>query len=646
MSGAVVPFQEEPVVENYFAGRPSEELYDQLRLTFARGSALMIVTGGAGSGKTMFCKKLVLKQGGPASVFFLDEVKSFGDVITDIADAFGITFEQELTGDMRIERICEILYQRDVPVLLVFDQAENLYLATLERIRRLYDSLCAAKISSYILFVGRPEFLDSYKQLVICNFCEAKEVFFTLGQLSLKDTGNYLKNAVKNYTQPGVELFSRPECIERFYMATSGNYRAINTFAREWLAQPQQPEAFIEKLKDTGEKGALKENRLTSFYTVFSARLSCWWKGGLDFYVQGWKQASAQRRWLLLSGAFLVGCGVIYSLSTGEDAVVKEEKSIEVSSSPKPYLVEKEAKVELEKEKGVASSATPVTAPVAVPVSEKVSPPQDEGRKRNIEGEERVVGSTEEIVEKPVNKPVEKLVEKREEPLSPPLLVPEVEKKKIVLKPEDGSQPLETDEVKNSPPVSSQENEGAVEVEAEEDDQLPVVISPLHPKIRFPALFREDDSGSSTAASEVRREGGVLMLYPLKSSKYRDRVEGSPLTDGKVTELERLVQNRFVAGMGWRNADKNALYTIRIAQVEEKGAEKLYQLFGKKTFRPMVADLYLFSKGLDPEYVVVFYGEFSTRAEAEKALQDVRGKFSGYDLSLTTVKDAMKSVHK
>ncbi len=254
MSDTITPFQEEAVVENYFAGKPSEELWQQLRSVFTEESTLMIVTGEAGVGKTMFCKKIARESELPASVFFFEVVGSFGDVIAKIADAFfGIALEAELTGDAQISGLCDALQQKGEPVLLVFDQAEELYLATLERIRRLYESLCKAGVPAYVLFIGRPQFLDSYKQLVICNFDEARERFFSLPQLSEAETGRYLQAAAAGCREVEMGFFSRPEVQQGLYQTTSGNYRTINAAVRKWLSQPQEPAAFIKALQYTDE---------------------------------------------------------------------------------------------------------------------------------------------------------------------------------------------------------------------------------------------------------------------------------------------------------------------------------------------------------------------------------------------------------
>ncbi len=635
MSDSVTPFQEEASIENYFAGKPSEELWQQLRHVFTEESTLMIVTGEAGVGKTMFCKKIAKESELPASVFFFEMMESFGDVIAEIADAFfGITLEQELTGDAQINGLCDALKQRGVPVLLVFDQAENLYLATLERIRRLYDSLCKAGVSTYVLFIGRPEFLDSYKQLVICNFAEARERFFSLAELSANETERYLWHVAERSRESERVLFSRPEFIQSLYQMSSGNYRTINTVVKEWLSQPQEPEAFIEVLQNTGEKEQREqENGLfTRLRGVLYCRFLMLRQFCTGLYGRFWReQPPRQRKILLALFGLLVVSGIAFLLPSGDKSVADKEQTVSPAEpASKPVIKQNEKKQEIQPS-AMAPTGQVVVAPIVV-----------SGEKSTF-----------------INKPVEAKSEAAgKEPVSP-VLTFTTGQKKVLIQQEDNLPPVEESvpiviqaiSRKHGMPAMEEEGEEEVGVALQAEVESLPVITPARRKVRFQQVIDSgEDSSVSSAQSVSQQEEKIVLLRPLKSSKYKVSAKGKSLASGRVTrgvtERERLVQNRFVAGMGWRNANKGSLYTIKVAQLAGSETKRLDEIFTARRFRPLVTDLYLFSKGLSPEYVIIFYGEYSRKEDAEKALRDISDKFPEYRPSLMTIKEAMQSVRR
>ncbi len=610
-SGMAPLFQEEAAVENYFAGEGAEAVYAELRYVFSSESTLIVVTGEAGVGKTMLCRRLAQEEDIPTPVFFSDTVKSFGGVIAKVADVFGITFEKDATIDAQIDYIGDILCQKKVPVLLVFDQAENFYLATLERVRRFYDSLRKAGVSAYVLFVGRPEFLDNYKQLLICNFEPTLESFIPLGQLSFPEIGRYLWRAVEGRDDPGVELFFRPEFIENLYLATSGNYRAINAIANKWLAQPDDSAALIEFLQSKQqEKQQHKGRRDRLQITMHSASLYLRQlfkevsRRMASAFVLSQRQSSQQKKTILLSvgGCVLVGVLLVllFFFFTGGTPVVErngeqslvtpamEEKAAEEEKLVVPVLSEKPQEVVVEppvlqKENVVAVRQE---EPLLQQTQEAADPDSDEKVEQDIVQEKENV---------------EKKEEKTAEAVTPALVISSEQQK-----------------------VSFRE-----EIDAADASSLPLL---------------EEQKEEEEVEKKVEKQKEVVVLYPLKTSKYKDHVDARSFVNGNVTELERLIQNRFVAGMGWRNASKESLYTIRVAQLEGDEGQRLDGIFTDRKFRPMVADFYLFSKGLSPQYVIVFYGEFSSKEAAQKALHRVAPIFPDYSPLLMTIKEAMASV--
>ncbi len=652
MSNTITPFQEEAAVENYFAGKPSEELWQQLRAVFTAESTLMIVTGEAGVGKTMFCKKIARESELPASVFFFEVVGSFGDVIAKIADAFfGIALEAELTGDAQISGLCDALQQKGEPVLLVFDQAEELYLATLERIRRLYDSLCKAGVPAYVLFIGRPQFLDNYKQLVICNFDEARERFFSLQQLSETETERYLQSAAARCREAEMGLFSRPEVLQGLYQVSSGNYRTINAAVRKGLSQSQEPAAFIKALQYTDETEPQKQPGLFArLRGVLRSRFLMLRQFCSGLYDRWWLQQSGQQKKIILFVlcGFLLVSGLAFLFPLGDGATDDNEQEI---SSNEPVSESPAIEAEQQQQpRNIPPTGQVTVAPIVISgeksVSGNTSPVGSVGESRQAaeKKDPAAIAGERGLVEEQVEAAGKEEV--------PPVFTSATGRKKVLIEQEDTpSQPEDESTPIVIQAVSHKQGMPAVEEEQEIEEEVPPpVIRPSRRKVRFQRIMDSLEDSASLAQISSQEEGEIVLLRPLESSKYKNSIKGRSLASGRVigsvTERERLVQNRFVAGMGWRNANKGSLYTVKIAQLAGAQAERLDEIFTARRFRPLVTDLYLFSKGLSPEYIIVFYGEFARKEDAEKALADISAKFPEYRPSLMTIKEAMRNVRR
>lgn len=150
------PFQEEVVVENYFACANRGEVLSQIKEAVQSGATLMVLTGEEGSGKTMICR-LLEHQLSPicTTVFLPRTVDSFEEAVQIIARELGLIDVAELEGgdiELTLEQINGFLLEESINLFIIFDEAENLFLATLERIRKMLDRAIGAGVQMHILF--------------------------------------------------------------------------------------------------------------------------------------------------------------------------------------------------------------------------------------------------------------------------------------------------------------------------------------------------------------------------------------------------------------------------------------------------------------------------------------------------------------
>ncbi len=131
------PFREEPDVTIFYSGARREDVCQALISEVVKGKPLTKFIGAEGAGKTLICKRLREKVPENFEVIYLDNpIGSFDDLLRVICLDLGmqpagshesVNFLHELNGLLDKRR------QKNKKVLLIVDEAEKLFLATLER---------------------------------------------------------------------------------------------------------------------------------------------------------------------------------------------------------------------------------------------------------------------------------------------------------------------------------------------------------------------------------------------------------------------------------------------------------------------------------------------------------------------------------
>ncbi len=601
MSDGSSYFQKKLSCDLYYSGANFEDISVQIRQVIQQESSVMILTGEAGAGKTKLCRNIVNNLKECTSVFFPETVKSFGEVVFRIAQSVVEIGDEEFSTEEGIQRIIDSFPDRSEPILLVFDQAEDFYLATLERIRRLFEQLCDAGSPVFLLFSGRPAFLENYKRLAICDFTEVPEFFFELPFLSLVETEKYLGYIFAQWREvdmtPG--FFLDKTAIENIYRETSGNPGLIDRMLHQYLVQPEnQPlpdftESILEK----------KQNNIKLLSRLWKEMTS-----GVDLF---WNQIknffSGDRRYHLYGVAVII-FAVLLFVNYGEPEKKREEKK---------------AQIVTETERNVS-------------IGPLVSEQRKKDGKTGLDNLEQLdpVEHVSAVNKKSLKTDIPALGAKKTEQ------VEQIEKTKTKQRPLDTEISALSEAGKEKEKVSLNS----------EFLEAPPVIIPQHSKLLVQGVEETDginvESEQIVNEKNIAEQADIVALYPSNTKKYHIDKE-TALTDNLVTNTERLVQNRFVAGMSWRSGSKNQLYTLQIADFQGKNMKNgLNQLFSLPNYRGLVTDLYLFSKGMNPERIYVYYGEFESEELARKRLKSFSRQFPDFYPSVISIKDVMNNIQK
>ncbi len=259
----ISPFQEEIALENYFAGANRDNVLFQMKEAMQNGAVLMVLTGEEGSGKTMECHMLK-HEASPLckTVLFPRAVDSFEEVVRFICKELGLGAENVPYGeniDPALEQIIALLLQESSDLLVIFDEAENLFLATLERIRTMRERINEAGVRMHVLFSGRDSFLENCDQLSICDFQRPGEYHFALVPLSQAETANYLRDCAARLNDIDAAKVFSDEIIQNIYELAKGNFRMTNILGEESAGIHNDDTSFMVLLDSVEERAGEKE---------------------------------------------------------------------------------------------------------------------------------------------------------------------------------------------------------------------------------------------------------------------------------------------------------------------------------------------------------------------------------------------------
>lgn len=279
-------FREKIILENFYAGAGRGELLERMKGAVENGVPLMVISGGEGSGKTMLCR--MLENECPASIivlFFPSTVESFEDVVRIVAQRLGLqlsTANEDKSIDAAIEKIIAHLIRQSQGLLVIFDEAEDIYLATLERIRKMLDRITAAGARMQILFSGRKTFLENCEQLSICDFRNTEDLHFDVLPLTEQETSDYLSIYLERLDHPDKRKVFNDEVVRNIHGLAKGKFRRINLLAEESLRSHGDDTSFmvlLDSVKDE-EADAEKDKQESALPALSRAIPYMYWIGG------------------------------------------------------------------------------------------------------------------------------------------------------------------------------------------------------------------------------------------------------------------------------------------------------------------------------------------------------------------------------
>jgi len=293
------PFQDTVDTSFFFTGGKRRDAVEVIKNALSRGVSLITITGDDGSGKTMVCR-MVEQELFPdlMSVFLPQTVESFNEMVQIVAEEiFTEPLEKGKENDIKAleGQIISTLRESEKRLVIIFDEAEKIFLATLERIRRLVDRVNEQGDLLQVIFSGHTRFIDNLKQLQIVTFQDIEECHVSLEPLDQEATWAYLNESVEWATEQEDEFFSR-DLVDKIFPAAGGNFRKINTLALESLQADKLDTSFLKLLDGIDDRNIPFKKKVTDIAgSRTSGKMP---EVNLDFL----KFPEIKREWLLYGG--------------------------------------------------------------------------------------------------------------------------------------------------------------------------------------------------------------------------------------------------------------------------------------------------------------------------------------------------------
>ncbi|NLX17763.1 MAG: AAA family ATPase [Desulfobulbus sp.] len=220
-------------------------------LDILAGKRLVKLIGRAGSGKTTLCRMVVDRLPSEYQVIMLrTPVDSFDSLMKEICLELGMDPRGRQDTDYLevFPRLLERRIAEHIKLVLIIDDAEKLYLATLERLLQCISDF-PEELSWTTLLVGSPGLDAHLDQLsVFCNSIDIHTGYF-LDELTAGETRQYLYFSLQTagmQREEAEELFDE-EGMDRIIAAARGNIGMINTLAREVVYTSGQDQVAAEQ---------------------------------------------------------------------------------------------------------------------------------------------------------------------------------------------------------------------------------------------------------------------------------------------------------------------------------------------------------------------------------------------------------------
>jgi general secretion pathway protein A len=226
------PFEISPDPSLFYATAQHQEALAGLYYGIKAAKGFMVLTGDAGTGKTMVvrCLQDLLDKSRVAYAYVFNPRLSSQQFLSYVAEDLGLSPHPTTKSDLLIglSRLLIERHRRGVMTMLVVEEAQHLTPVVLEEIRLLTNLETTKGKLLQILLVGQPELEARLDSPTLRQLKQRVALWFRLRVLSENETADYARCRLKLAGDKRGGIFT-VVALDRVYRYSRGTPRLINT---------------------------------------------------------------------------------------------------------------------------------------------------------------------------------------------------------------------------------------------------------------------------------------------------------------------------------------------------------------------------------------------------------------------------------
>jgi general secretion pathway protein A len=223
------PFAMNPDPAFLFPSEQHSKALTMLEYAMESQAAFCVLTGDIGSGKTTLIRHLIRTFGDRVTVGLISNThEHFRSIHPWALSALGIA-SLDKSEIAQYEALTEFFireYAKGRRTLLIFDEAQNLSIQTLEELRLLSNVNSEEDVALQTLLVGQPELRLKMARPELRQFSQRVAVDFHLQPLSESETEAYIRHRLT--VAGGSDAIFRPLAIAHIHKFSGGIPRLVN----------------------------------------------------------------------------------------------------------------------------------------------------------------------------------------------------------------------------------------------------------------------------------------------------------------------------------------------------------------------------------------------------------------------------------
>lgn len=229
----------------YYPATSQELALARMKQAFEEEEGVVVLTGEAGTGKTLLCHCFVQRYTAGTVTAFLtnSHVSSRKDLLQAILFDLSLPYENATEQELRLRLTDFVLnnYSDGKQTLVIVDEAQNLSVECLEELRLLSNLEAGMGKALQILLVAQPSLLLRLQQPELQALRHRVAVRMALMPLTLAESVDYVVHHLRNAGGQPDGLFSE-EALELLANASAGVPRVLGRMARHSLRMADEME--------------------------------------------------------------------------------------------------------------------------------------------------------------------------------------------------------------------------------------------------------------------------------------------------------------------------------------------------------------------------------------------------------------------